>query len=135
MSNPRGPDADPAGTGRADNQSDVMGRGPDTQPDATAPTRVQDGEPQMRLSNMLLQLNRELQATMAAEQSAGDKPLLKVKECTVELGITWTIEGDADVKFWVLDFTGKATRENAQTITVTLDPIGTIETLTSDLHR
>ena len=84
----------------------------------------------MTLSLMLRQLNAELQATVAAEHSAGQKPLLKVKECTVELGITWTIEGDAEVKFWVLDFTGKATRENAQTITVTLEPIDTIEAIT-----
>jgi Trypsin-co-occurring domain 2 len=119
------------GSGQPDRQRDPAGTGqPDVQSDPTASTRVVNGEQQPTLSRMLQELTEQLRATMVDEQAAGVKPLLKVKACTVELAITWTIEGDGDVKFWVLDLTGKASRENAQTITVTLAPIGTIDTLT-----
>lgn len=98
--------------------------------DPTAPGWMQhrehDGEEQPSLTTVLLELKKALRETI--EHAKEEEKLLKVKECTVELGITWTIEGSGEVKFWVLDFTGKGTRENAQTMTVTLEPAGGIPT-------
>ncbi|HEY3959235.1 MAG TPA: trypco2 family protein [Solirubrobacteraceae bacterium] len=83
--------------------------------------RERDGEHDFGLATLLERLKRELTQAATHDRASGGTQL-KVKECTVELGLTWTLEGDGDVKFWVLDFTGKATRENAQTIKVTLEP-------------
>jgi hypothetical protein len=135
------PDPDPTGPGRSDYSADPMGSGhggqdpvgaghADWSADPTAASRMRDGQQQLRLSKLLRELNTELQQTVADEQKAGQTPLLKVKECTAELDITWSLEGDGEVKFWVLDLTGKASRESAQKITVTLEPIHRIETLT-----
>jgi hypothetical protein len=82
---------------------------------------VQEGERQPALSALLERLEEELRLAIEHEKATGAEPLLPVKECTVELGITWTVEADGKIRFWVLDFTGKATRENAQTITLKLE--------------
>ena len=104
--------------------------------DPMAPGWMQHHEAEHRpeLSTLLEGLKKALNETITHERADGSKALLKVKGCTVELGITWTYELDADVKFWVLDFTGKASREDAQMITVTLEPIETMEMFDQAKH-
>lgn len=89
--------------------------------------REVDGERQLALSTVLEGLKAELKTTVDREK--GTDPLLQVTECSVELGITWSVEGSGEIKFWVLDFTGKATRENSQTVTVKVVPTTAINYL------
>jgi Trypsin-co-occurring domain 2 len=60
------------------------------------------------------------------EAKEDDKPdLLKLKECTIELGITWEKKGEAGLEFWVVKLGGGLTKTDTQTISVTMEPLST----------
>jgi hypothetical protein len=58
----------------------------------------------------------------AARDPAPD--LLKLKDCSIELGITWARKGGGGLEFWVIKLDGEVSKENTQTITVNLEPVG-----------
>lgn len=80
----------------------------------------------LRLRDVLEQLGDELREAQAAALKDSKPDLMKVKECTVELGLTWEAKGSAGVEFWVFELGGELSRANSQTVTLTLEPIGDI---------
>ena len=50
--------------------------------------------------------------------------LLKLKECTVELGISWEKKGEAGIEFYVVKLGGGVDKTNTETLSVTLEPLG-----------
>jgi DNA helicase IV len=82
----------------------------------------EDGK--LELSSLLLQLADELRELREAGRRNQNDDVLEVTEASVELGLTWTIEGNAGVKFWVVDLAGASSRERSTTITVTLKSVG-----------
>ncbi len=72
----------------------------------------------VRVSYLLQQIAQEFRALKAAAVEDGKPDILVAKTCTLELALTWTLEGEAKLKFWVLELGGGVSRETAQTITV-----------------
>jgi len=77
----------------------------------------------LRLKDVLVQLGEEIREAAASAARDGKHDLMKIKDCTVELGLTWEAKGDAGVEFWVVKLGGSVTRTSTQTITLTLEPI------------
>jgi hypothetical protein len=99
-------------------------RGVQTYEEAYGPQKKpHDG---LRLRDVLEQLGDELREAQAAALNDDKPDLMKVKDCTVELGLTWEAKGDAGVEFWVFKLGGEVSRGNTQTITLTLEPIGDV---------
>ncbi len=82
----------------------------------------------LRLKDVLVQLGAEIRQAQYEAANDHQPDLLKIKECTVELGVTWEAKGSAGVEFWVVKLGGDVTRGNTQTITLTLEPIDEIIT-------
>jgi NTP-dependent ternary system trypsin peptidase co-occuring protein len=76
----------------------------------------------IRLRDILEQLGDELREAEAATLKAKKPAVIKVKECSVELGLTWEAKGDGGVEFWVFKLGAEVSRSESQTITVTLEP-------------
>jgi hypothetical protein len=80
----------------------------------------------MPLPDVLEALGNEIAETQrrAAEKAATGAPgVLQVKECSVQLGVTWQIGGNGKVDFKVLQLGGSVDKANTETITVTLLPV------------
>jgi hypothetical protein len=75
------------------------------------------------LSTMLEQLADELRAVQLRGRGDDKQDIVRVKECTLEVGLTWELEGTAGVKFLVFELGGSYTKANSQTLTVTLEPL------------
>jgi hypothetical protein len=80
----------------------------------------------LRLRDVLEQLGDEIREAQAVALKDGKPDLMKIKDCSVELGLTWEAKGTAGVEFWVFKLGGEASRSNTQTITLTLEPIGDV---------
>ena len=50
--------------------------------------------------------------------------MLKLKDCSVELGVSWDRKADGGIQFWVIKLGGGVDKTNTQTIRVTLEPTG-----------
>jgi Trypsin-co-occurring domain 2 len=74
--------------------------------------------PAVRVGYLLEEIADEFRALKAAAADDGKEDVLVAEKCTLELGITWTIEGSVDVKFWVLELGAGVSRANAQKVTV-----------------
>jgi hypothetical protein len=74
--------------------------------------------PAVRLAYLLEQVADEFRGLKGAAADDGKDDVLVAETCTLELGITWTMEGDLGIKFWVLDVGASVTRQNAQKVTV-----------------
>jgi Trypsin-co-occurring domain 2 len=62
-----------------------------------------------------------------AQRRAGppDGPgALLLKECTVQLGMSWDKKADGGVQFWVVKLGGGLNKSETETITVVLEPGG-----------
>jgi Trypsin-co-occurring domain 2 len=75
------------------------------------------------LSVLLGQLADELRAAKLRGQQDDQEDIVRVKECSLEVGLTWEAEGTAGVKFWVFELGGSVSRATTQTLSVTLEPL------------
>jgi hypothetical protein len=73
------------------------------------------------LADLVEQLGDEIREAQRRAQ-AKTPHLLKLKECTAELGVQWTLDADGGVEFWVVELGGEVTKENTHTVSVTLEP-------------
>ena len=74
------------------------------------------------LVDMVTQLTKQLRE---AQRRAGDgdtTEALVLKNCTVQLGISWDAKADGGIQFWVLKLGGGVSRTETETITVVLGP-------------
>jgi hypothetical protein len=64
----------------------------------------------------------------ASEMPSKEKkdPILKLNSCELTLSITSTFDAEGGIKFWVVDLTAGASRENVQSVTIKLDPKGEV---------
>lgn len=89
-----------------------------------------EGKP-IGLTELIYQVKREL---LSAESRQNDPvPLFAVDEIELELAVTVSREGQAGINIQVLNVGGGATREDAQTVRVTLKPLRSREELIADL--
>jgi hypothetical protein len=83
------------------------------------------------LTELIYQVKREL---LTAESRQNDPvPLFAVDEIELELAFTVSREGQAGINIQVLNVGGGASREDAQTVRVTLKPLRSREELIADL--
>jgi hypothetical protein len=72
------------------------------------------------LAELIRALSKELRE---AERTASrDDPILQLKDCSIELGITWERSAEGGLTFYVFKLGGQANKGNSQTITVNLQP-------------
>jgi Trypsin-co-occurring domain 2 len=77
-------------------------------------------EDALPLVEIIRALSRELRE---AERKASDDPILQLKDCSIELGITWERSAEGGLQFYVFKLGGHANKANSQTITVNLSPL------------
>ena len=77
----------------------------------------------LRLRDVLEQLGDEIREAQAVAVKDGKPEVIRLRDCTVELGLTWEAKGTAGVEFWVFKLGGEQSRSNTQTITLNLDPV------------
>jgi len=83
------------------------------------------------LTELIYQVKREL---LSSENRQNDPvPLFAVDEIELELAVTVSREGEAGINIQVLNVGGGASRENTQTVRVTLKPLRTREEMIADL--
>jgi hypothetical protein len=75
------------------------------------------------LADLIEQLGDEIREAQRRAQ-AKTPHLLKLKECTAELGVEWDFDGSGGVEFWVVKLGGEVTKQNTHTVSVTLEPVG-----------
>lgn len=73
--------------------------------------------------NWLLTPAGPVRQAQADARTDGKPDVLRVKECTVELAIEWSVKGDAELDVWVVKLGGDVTKTNRDTITVRLEAI------------
>jgi hypothetical protein len=85
------------------------------------------------LTELIYQVKREL---LSNESHQGDPaPLFAVEEIQLEVAVSVSREGEAGINIQILSLGGGLTREDAQTVTVTLRPLRSREELIADLRR
>src|SRR5262245_58125676 len=57
-----------------------------------------------------------------AERTAPDDHIVDLKDCSVQLGITWERSTEGKLSFYVFKLGADTSRANSQTITVNLSP-------------
>jgi hypothetical protein len=72
----------------------------------------------VRVGYLLEEIAEEFRTLKAAAAHDGKEDVLVAEKCTLELGITWTVEGKVGVKFWVLEVGAGVSRANAQKVKV-----------------
>ena len=77
----------------------------------------------LRLRDVLEQLGDEIREAQAVAVKDGKPEVIRLRDCSVELGLTWEAKGTAGVEFWVFKLGGEQSRSNTQTITLNLDPV------------
>ena len=77
----------------------------------------------LRLRDVLEQLGDEIREAQATALKDGKPEVIRLRDCSIELGLTWEAKGTAGVEFWVYKLGGEQSRTNTQTITLNLDPI------------
>lgn len=77
------------------------------------------------LADMISVLESQLREAARRSVDAGDGVALRVKECTVELGMSWERMGDGGIQLWIVKLGAGVDKTNTETITVTLEPSGT----------
>ena len=72
------------------------------------------------LSELIEKVRQELLTTVARP---GEIPFLSVDEVSLELQVTIQKEGDAGIKIHIIQIGGKVSRDDVQTIKLTLSPL------------
>jgi hypothetical protein len=80
---------------------------------------------QYPLADMITALGMQLREAQQRHDASGQGDLLKLKECTIELGVSWDKKADGGIDFWVIKLGGGVDKTNTQTVSVTLEPTGT----------
>jgi len=81
-----------------------------------------DAEREFPLADIIQLLGGQLRESMRRHEASDEDDLLALKECTVELGLTWDKKGEAGIDFKVVKLGGGLDKTNTQTISVTLQP-------------
>ncbi len=81
-------------------------------------------EERFPLADLIGALGRELREAQRRAALDDTLDLLRLRECTVEMGVTWEKTAEGGVDFWVVKLGGGVTKENIQTMTVSLEPLG-----------
>ena len=89
-----------------------------------AGTRNADDEQRYPLADLIHELGAQLREAQRRASADGLPGILRLRECTVEMGVTWTKTGSGGIEFWVVKLGGDVSKENTQTITLTLEPAG-----------
>jgi hypothetical protein len=76
------------------------------------------------LADLLTSLAEELRDAQRRAREDEEPDMLKLKECTVELGISWDKRGEAGIEFYVFKLGGGLDKTNTETLSVTLEPLG-----------
>lgn len=81
------------------------------------------GQEKFPLADLIAALGRDLREAQrrAAEDDRAD--LLKLKECSIEVGVTWERKGEAGLELWVVKLGGGVDKTNTQTISITMEPV------------
>jgi hypothetical protein len=79
---------------------------------------------QYPLADMITALGMQLREAQQRHDDSGQGGLLKLKECTIELGVSWDKKADGGIDFWVIKLGGGVDKTNTQTVSVTLEPTG-----------
>jgi hypothetical protein len=72
------------------------------------------------LSELIQKVKQEL---LINDLKSGEAPFLSVDEVSLELQVTIQKEGDAGIKIHIIQIGGKVSRDDVQTIKVTLTPL------------
>jgi hypothetical protein len=82
-----------------------------------------DKEREYPLADLIKALGMELREAQRRAKSDDQGDLLKLKECSVELGVTWekNAEGGIDIKVFKLG--GGIGKQDTETLSVTLEPL------------
>jgi hypothetical protein len=75
------------------------------------------------LADLIKALGRDLREAQRRAKEDDQPDILKLKECSVELGVTWEKKGEAGIEFWVIKLGGEVSKQNVETLTVTLEPL------------
>lgn len=82
---------------------------------------MEENETRFPLADLLSALSDEL-AAAAERAESRERDQLRLKECSVELGIAIEKKGSGGIQFWVVELGGESTKANTQTLRVTLEP-------------
>jgi hypothetical protein len=75
------------------------------------------------LADLISRLGDELREAQAQAATDQKEDQFKLKEATVELAWTFNKKADGGIDFKVVKLGGELSKENAQTLTVTLEPL------------
>ncbi len=74
------------------------------------------------IADVIGQLGDEIREAMRRHQARGETDLLDLKECSIELGLTWDKKGSGEIDFKIFKLGGEVDKSNTETITITLQP-------------
>jgi Trypsin-co-occurring domain 2 len=75
------------------------------------------------LAELLTALGDELREAQRRAREDRREDVLKLKDCSVELAITWEETATGGVEFYVFKLGGELNKTNTQTISVALEPL------------
>jgi hypothetical protein len=78
----------------------------------------------LRLSDVLADLAGELRKAQRKAAADSKPDVFKLSGCTIELGVSWETKAEGGVEFWVVKLGGGAARAEAESIILTLEPVG-----------
>lgn len=76
------------------------------------------------LVELLTSLGDQLREAQRQAAEDGKDDMLKLKDCSIELALTWEKSGEGGIKFWVVELGAGASRSSTQTITINMEPVG-----------
>lgn len=76
------------------------------------------------LADLIQAVGAELREAQRRADQAAQPDLLKLKECTVELGVTWDKKADGGIDIKVFKLGGGVGKQDTQTISITMAPVG-----------
>ena len=74
------------------------------------------------LVDMVAALSDQLREAQERAGRGDRQDALVLKECTVQLGMSWDVKGEGGVQFWVVKLGGSVNKGNTETITLVLQP-------------
>jgi hypothetical protein len=72
----------------------------------------------VRVSYLLRRIAQDFLAVKAAAIGDGKEDVLVAKTCTLEVALSWTVEANGGLKFWVLELGADLKRETGQKLTI-----------------
>ena len=83
---------------------------------------MRDDDRTFPLADLIDAIGAELREAQRRAREDEQPDMLRLKECSVELGITWEKKGDAGIDIKVVKLGGGIGKQDTQTISVTLEP-------------